>query len=115
MSAKKAIQILKTTGNLTEAVTEALSNSRAHDLSEQGTGQESESQVFFAPNQDALNQLLLRIEDKLPECTYNVTEVDGPPPGWEIKVSGSMHSHDVASLAAVKGVVRTDGPAMELQ
>jgi len=115
MSAKKAIQILKKTGNLTEAVTEALSNSRAYDLSEQGTGQTSESQVFFAPNQDALNQLLLRIEDKLPECTYSVDEVDGPPPGWEIKVSGSIHSHDVASLAAVKGVVRIDGPSMEFQ
>jgi hypothetical protein len=116
MSAKKAIQILKKTGNLTEAVTEALSNSRAHDLvSEQGSGQSSESQVFFAPNQDALNQFLLRLEDKMPECTYSVEEIDGPPPGWEIKISGSMHSHDVASLAAVKGIVRTDGPSMELQ
>ena len=115
MSARKAIEIMKKTGNLTEAVTEALSNSRAHDLSEQGTGQQSDSQVFFAPNQDALNQLLLRVEDKLPDCSYSVDEVDGPPPGWEVTVKGELHAHDVASLAAVKGVVRIDAPNQELQ
>ena len=113
MSAKKAIQLAKT-GNLGAALNEALSRSRSYSLDEQGTGEKSQSQVWFAPNQDALNQLLLRIEDKLPEVTCKVDEVNGPPPGWTITVSGAMHDHDVASVAAVKGVVRIDGPSMEL-
>ena len=115
MSAKQAIEVLKRTGNMTAAITEALEGSRAYDLDEQGTGEKSESQVWFAANQDALNQFLLRIEDKLPEASYTVDEVNGPPPGYEIKVSGTMHSHDVASLAGVKGIVRIDGPNSDLK
>lgn len=115
MSAKNAIEVLKRTGNMTEAVTEALSNSRAYDLTEQGTGQKPESQVWFAANQDALNQFLLRIEDKLPEASYTVDEVEGPPPGYNVKVSGTMHAHDVASLAGVKGITRLDGPNSDLK
>lgn len=115
MSARNAIQIMKRTGNLTEAVSEALEGSRAYALDEQGTGQTSQSQKFFAANQDALNQFLLRIEDKIPEASYTVDEVDGPPPGYEITVSGSYHDHDVASLGAVKGIIRLDGPNSDLK
>lgn len=115
MSAKQAIEVLKRTGNMTSAITEALSGSRAYDLTEQGTGQKSESQVWFAPNQDALNQFLLRIEDKLPEAGFTVDEVEGPPPGYHVKVTGTMHAHDVASLAGVKGIVRIDGPNSDLK
>jgi len=113
MSAKKAIQLAKT-GNLGAALNEALGCSRSYDLSEQGTGEKSQSQVWFAPNQDALNQFLLRIEDKLPEATYKVEDLDGPPPGYSITVSGTFHDHDVASLAAVKGIIRIDGPNSNL-
>lgn len=114
MSAKKAIEIAKKTGNLTEAVTEALSGHRVHQLKE-AFQTSSQTQVFHCPNQDALNQLILRIEDKLPDATYSVADFDnGSIAGYAVTVTGEMNDEDVASLGAVKGVVRLDGPNQDL-
>lgn len=114
MSAKQAIAIVKKTGDLTKAVCEALSGQRAYELKEE-LGAHQQKQVWFCPNQDALNQLILRIEDKLPDATYSVADSsNGAQSGYEISVSGVFSDQDVASLAAVKGVVRVDGPSQDL-
>lgn len=114
MSAKKAIEIAKKTGKLTEAVSEALRGHRVHELKEE-LGAKSQTQTYHCANQNALNMLLLRIEDKLPEATYSVADFDnGSIAGFAVTVTGTFDDQDVASLGAVFGVVRMDGPNQDL-
>ena len=114
MSAKKAIAIAKKTGKMTEAISEALRGHRIYDLKEEFQTSR-QTQVFHCPNQDALNQLLLRIEDKLPDATYSVADYDnGSISGYAVTVTGEMNDEDVASLGAVKGIIRLDGPNSDL-
>jgi hypothetical protein len=114
MSAKKAIEIAKKTGKLTEAVSEALRGHRVHELKEEFQTSK-QTQVFHCANQDALNQLLLRIEDKLPDATYTVADYDnGSISGFAVTVTGEMNDEDIASLGAKKGVARLDGPNQDL-
>lgn len=111
--AKDAIQLVRT-GSLNEALNVALRGHRVHHIEEQAKARQ-QSQKFFAPNQDALNQLLLRIEDKLPSATYSVSDsTNGNQSGYAVSVSGEFCDQDVASLGAVKGVTRLDGPANDL-
>lgn len=115
MSAKRAIQIVKRTGKLTEAIAEALGGNRIYDIKETGEATQ-QSQVWFCANQDALNQFLLRLEDKLPEAKFSVADHDnGSIAGFAVTVSGVYADHDVASLAGVKGIVRLDGPNSDLK
>jgi hypothetical protein len=110
--AQDAIKLVKT-GKLSEAIDVALRGNRVHQIEEAARKQK---QVFFAPNQDALNQLLLRIEDKLPAATFNVADhTNGAQSGFAVSVSGDLSDHDVASLGAVKGISRLDGPAGDLK
>jgi hypothetical protein len=113
MSAKKAIEIAKKTGKLTEAMDEALRGHRVHDLTEEFISQQT--QVWFAPNQNALNQFILRLEDKIPDATYSVSDSDnGNIAGFSITVSGTYMPQDLASLAANFGLSRLDGPNQDL-
>lgn len=108
MPAKDAIRHLRTTGNVVEAVDLALGR---RGLAENGGDASSQSQEWFMPNQDALNQFILRLMDKLPEATYSTSEYDnGSQSGYKVTVSGTFMAGDLASLAAVKGGVRLDNP-----
>lgn len=114
MTAKKAIEIVKKTGKLTEAISEALRGHRVHDLTEAEMISQ-QTQIWFAPNQNALNQFILRLEDKLPDATYTVSDSDnGSIAGYQISVSGTFMPEDLASLAANFGLSRLDGPNQDL-
>lgn len=109
MSAKAAIKHLRTTGNIDEAVRLALGRT---ELTESGGPATQQTQQWFMPDQDALNEFILRIMDKLPEATYTVSEYNnGSQSGYQVSVSGTYMDSDLASLAATKGgVMRLDRP-----
>lgn len=107
--AKAAIQRLRRTGNIDEAIDIALGRK---PLTENGGDSSSQTQQWFMPDQDALNQFLLRVMDKLPEASYEVSDFNnGSQSGYSVSVSGDYMDGDLASLAAVKGgVMRLDNP-----
>jgi Ni,Fe-hydrogenase III large subunit len=110
MSAKKAIQIAKKTGNLGDALIEALRGQRIYDIKEAA---EKQTQVWHVPNQAALNRFTLSISDKLPDVTFTVADATV---GYEVTVSGEYCAQDVASLSAgIGGVSRIDGPNNDLK
>jgi hypothetical protein len=111
--AKSAIKHLRATGNVVEAVEVVLGK---RTLDENGGPSSRQSQSWFMPDQDALNQFILRIMDKLPEATYTTKEYEnGSQAGYEVTVTGDFMDGDLASLAAVKGgVMRLDNPPANL-
>lgn len=115
MAAKRAIQILRKTGKLGDALIEALRGQRVYDIAEAGPASQ-QSQVWYVPNQMALNQFTMRIEDKLPDASYSVADTDnGSVGGYSVTVSGVFMDGDVASLSAgIAGITRLDGPNSDL-
>jgi hypothetical protein len=111
--AKSAIKHLRATGNVVEAVEVVLGK---RSLDENGGPSSRQSQSWFMPDQDALNQFILRIMDKLPDATYTTKEYEnGSQAGYEVTVTGDFMDGDLASLAAVKGgVMRLDNPPANL-
>jgi len=104
-----AIQYLRKTGNVHEAI-DVMLGRKAVTLSEGGGPVTRQSQDWFLPDQDALQQFILRLMDKLPDASYSTGEYNnGSQGGYKVTVTGSFMDHDLASLAAVKGgVVRLD-------
>ncbi len=107
--AKTAIKHLRDTGNVVEAVEVVLGK---RSLSENGGPSSSQTQTWFMPSQDALNQFILRVMDKLPDASYTTADYNnGSQAGYAVTVTGDFMDGDLASLAAVKGgVMRLDNP-----
>ncbi len=110
--AKDAIRHLRKTGNVEESVDIVLG--RRKPLYEQEAKQQT--QEWFFPNQDAYQQFILRVADKLPEASYTAGEYsNGSQGGYKVTVSGVFNDSALASLAAVHGgSVRLDGPSSDL-
>lgn len=111
-----ATEHFRRTGNLQDSVDLALGRGDVQPLTEDFPTARKQSQEWYAPNQDALNQFVLRLLDKLPESTYSVADfTNGSQGGYKISVSGVFCDHDIASLAAVKGgMMRLDHPPASL-
>jgi hypothetical protein len=80
-------------------------------ISENGGDASRQTQEWFMPSQDALNQFIQRLMDKLPDTTREVSDYNnGSQAGYKVTVSGDYMDGDLASLAAVKGGYRLDNP-----
>ena len=107
-TAKAAIKHLRTTGNVVEATGILLGKLR---ISENGGASSTQTQEWFMPSQDALNQFILRLMDKLPDTEHTVDDYNnGSQAGYKVTVTGDYMDGDLASLAAVKGATRLDNP-----
>lgn len=105
--ARAAIQHLRDTGDLEEAVDLALGREEAPYVVETGGGPSSQrSETWFAANQDDLNQAILFIKDKLPEAKITWTEhTNGSQNGYAVTVAGDFGDHDIASIGAGRQVL----------
>lgn len=103
-NSKSAISHLRRTGNLDEAVNIVLGKKT---LTEAEVSQQS--QTWFCPDQDALQQFILRVMDKLPEVSYTTKETNnGSQGGYAVTVSGTYMDHDIAAMGPTKGCSRID-------
>jgi len=114
MRSKIAISHLRKTGDIVEAVDIALGRSNPPNLAEAESHQQT--QEWFLPNEDALNQFILRLLNRLPDVTYKTEAYsENGKGGYKVVVTGKYADHDLSSLAAVKGgVVRLDNPPANL-
>lgn len=114
--AESAVRHLQETGDTAEAIAVLRGRKQPKSLDEGGGPAKKQTQRYFMPSQDALNQFILRIMDKLPDATYSVDDyANGSQAGYAVTVTGTFMDHDLASLAAVKGgVQRIDNPPANL-
>lgn len=109
MSAKDAVKHLRTTGNIEEAIAVLLGKKKITEAGEQ----RQQSQTWFLPSQQDLNQFVLRLLQYLPEVEYKVGQSDKG--GFEVKVTGIYADHDIATLAGAMRGSRIDHPAGSLE
>jgi hypothetical protein len=109
MSSKQAIAHLRKTGDINEAVDIVLGRKK---LTEAGEPRQ-QSQTWFLPSQQDLNQFVLRLLQYLPDSQYKVDPSDKG--GFEVKVTGVYADHDVATLAGAMRGSRIDHPAGTLE
>lgn len=98
---KKAVSHFRKTRNLKEALSIALGSKKVVE-----TGPDTaQSQVWYVPNEDALNQFKLKIQNYLPDATVSEKPSEF---GYEVTVSGTFSDDAVATLATHSGLYRLD-------
>lgn len=93
-----AIKHMKATGNIQEAVEIALGRKKMTEAELQATQQ---TQTWFCPNENAVNQLVLFVQNKLGIRVSDIKDyTNGSQGGYSVTFSGEMQDHDLASLAS---------------
>lgn len=99
--AKSAVKHFRRTGNISEAVKVLKGIMTSRNITEEGSVR-SQTQTWYIPDNDALNQFVLRLLNYLPDASY---DVDNHDLGFKVTVKGSFADGDISSIAAVKGGV----------
>jgi hypothetical protein len=105
----EAVKHLRATGNLEEAVEIALGQK---SIEEAGVPATPQVQTWFCPNENAVNQLVLWVQNKLGIRVGSIEDHDngaGGAPGYAVTFAGDMMPGDIASLASRYGCVPLEG------
>jgi hypothetical protein len=99
-----AVKHLRSTGNLDEAVEIALGKREVKEAFEPAV-----AQTWFCPNENAVNQLVLWVQNKLGIRVSKIEDYNnGTQGGYAVTFSGAS-PHDVASCASRYGCVPLAG------
>ena len=102
-----AIKHLRSTGSLEEAVAIALGKKALTEFNHVQT------QAWFCPNENAVNQLVLLVQNKLGIAVSSIKDFsNGSQGGYEVVFSGDMGDSDIASLCSRLGCYPLSGASV---
>ena len=100
----EAIKYMRATGNLEETVAIALGRREITEFNQVQT------QVWHCPNENAVNQLVLFVKNKLDIKPSSIKDyTNGSQGGYAVTFTGDMAVADIASLASRLGCFPLEG------